>query len=85
MSQHNWEPCKCSMGSACLILANSPYLGCLSISYGQHLLSNNRKHFNINAIELIEAAPSSRLGKTREETTHHLDTEVIVGVNLHIR
>ena len=41
---------------------------------GQQLLSNDREHFNVDAVELIEAAPRPRLGQPREETAHHLCT-----------
>ena len=47
-------------------------LGLLGLHDGQQLLSDDREHFNIDAVELIEAAPRPRLGQSREEATHHL-------------
>jgi hypothetical protein len=37
-----------------------------SFSDSQKLLCNNREHFNINSVELIEASPSTLLGQSTE-------------------
>ena len=48
-----------------------------SLLDSQNLLSNDRKHFNIDSVEFIEASPCSTLGQTTEETTHCLIIQTI--------
>lgn len=52
------------------------YLSSFSIPYGYQLLSNDRQHFNVNSVKLIKTAPSSRLSKSTEETTHYLEEKM---------
>jgi len=46
----------------------------------QDLLSNDRQYFDIDTIELIEAGPSTSLGKPGEESSHDLDIQTIGAV-----
>jgi hypothetical protein len=45
-------------------------LGCFHSVY---LLCNNGEHLNVNAVELIKAAPATRLSQTRKELSKHLE------------
>lgn len=56
-------------------------LGLFGLHDGEELLCNDRQHLNVDAIELIKAAPSSGLSQPREETTHHLTFENNVRVS----
>jgi hypothetical protein len=51
-----------------------------SLSDCQHLLSDNRQDFNIDSVELIEAAPCALLAEARKEATHHLVVNLIRAV-----
>ena len=48
------------------------YSGDLGVPDREQLLSDDRQHFNVDPVELVEAAPGTRLSKSGEETTHHL-------------
>lgn len=50
------------------------YPGCLGISDSNELLSDDWQHFYVDAIELVKAAPGTRLSQTAEERPHHLNT-----------
>ncbi len=47
------------------------------ISDSDELLGNDRKHFNVDTVKFIEAAPGAGLGQTREESTHHLVVQTV--------
>ena len=49
----------------------------------EDLLGNDRQHFDIDSVELIETGPSSTLGQTREESAHHLVVKSIRAVEDH--
>ena len=44
---------------------------CFSSEQYKELLGNDREHFNIDSIELIETGPSTRRGETLEEFGNH--------------
>lgn len=48
------------------------YLSGLCITYGDELLSDHRQHLNVDAVELVKAAPGARLSQSAEEAAHHL-------------
>lgn len=48
------------------------YLGGLSVTYGDELLSDHRQHLNVDSVELVKTAPGARLSQSAEEAAHHL-------------
>lgn len=48
------------------------YLGSLSVADGDELLGDDRQHLDVDAVELVKAAPRPRLSQTTEEPPHHL-------------
>lgn len=48
------------------------YLGGLGVTYGDKLLSDDRQHLDVDAVELVEAAPGAGLSQSAEEAAHHL-------------
>jgi len=54
----------------------------LGVANGYELLRNDRQHLNVNAVELVKAAPRSRLSQTREEPSHHLHTNTTISATL---
>ena len=49
----------------------------------QQLLRDDREHLDVDAVELIEARPSTALSETGEEFPHELVVEVIAAVEHH--
>ena len=47
-------------------------LGGFRVADGDNLLSDDRQHFDVDSIELVEAAPAAGLRQPGEEATHHL-------------
>jgi len=45
--------------------------------YAVYLLSNDGQHFQLNAVELIEARPRTGLSKTFEELAHRFVVEAV--------
>jgi len=51
--------------------------------YALDLLGNDREHFQLNAVELVEARPGARLCQTLEELTHRLVIQPVRTVEYH--
>jgi hypothetical protein len=58
------------------------YLGCHGVYDGDELLCDDRQHLDVDSVELVKAAPSSRLSQTGEESTHHLQTSTVNNIYL---
>lgn len=54
------------------------YLGRLGVSDGDELLSDDGQHLDVDAIELIEAAPGTWLSQAAEERPHHLNINTML-------
>ena len=48
-----------------------------------NLLSNDRKHVHLDAIELVEAGPRARLCQTLEELGHGVEVDAVRAVENH--
>ena len=59
-------------------------LGLLGLHDGEQLLCDDREHFNVDAVKLVEAAPRPRLGQSGEEPAHHLCVCVCVCAGGHV-
>lgn len=58
------------------------YPGCLGVSDSNELLSDDWQHLDVDAIELVKAAPGTRLSQTAKECPHHLSTQMQYTVRL---
>lgn len=48
------------------------HVGFQRVLYGEKLLGNHWKHFDINTIELVEAGPRAALGQASKKLAHEL-------------